>query len=159
MDTTGLSRSIRFLVQDQEARVLAAMNKCQEVQAQLSEHRTALAGWCEQQRRLENDLQRVIDESRSARMLMQEEESRASVRKEDTKERERQLHVSLKALCRVTPSEEALLTIDEVDHRTNEAVQRAEETQRMFPDVAAATAAKRVSITLPERRCMRRRSS
>lgn len=142
-EAAGLSPSVLFLLQEQEAKILAAISTCQEIHAQLDEYQTTLAGWCQQQQWLENGLQKVIDESHSARMLVLQDESRAVAKKEETKERERHLHAALEALRRVTSTQEALPAIDDANHSTDEAEQRAGECREMFPDVVVAAAARK----------------
>lgn len=142
----GLSNSVRFLLQDQEVKVLDTISSCQEIQAQLDEYRGALAGWCEQQQLLENSLQRLIEESRNARMLVRREEAKAVSKIEDTKEKEKQLHCTLGALRRVSSAQEALPAIDNAEHRTDETRQGVKECQRTFPDLAAAAEIKKVSL-------------
>lgn len=146
-EAAGLSPSVLFLLQEQEAKILAAISNCKEIHAQLGEYQTTLAGWCQQQQRLENGLQKVIDESQSSRKLVWQDESRAMAKKEETKERERQLHAALEALHMVSSVQEALPAIDDANHSTDKAEQRAGECREMFPDVVVAAAAKKVSVT------------
>lgn len=152
MEATDLPPSMRLLLREQEAKTLSAINTCQEVHAQLREYRTTLADWCEQQQLLENDLQKVIDESRSARILVRQDESRAAAKEEETEERERQLHAALEALRSATSAHEALPAIAHASQSTDEAEQRAGEYREMFPDTTAAAAARKVSVTQPVHR-------
>lgn len=146
-EAAGVSRSVLLLLQEQEAKILAAITTCQEVHAQLGEYQATLEVWCQQQQRLENGLQRVIDESQSARMLVSHDESRAIAKMEETKERERQLHTELEILRRVTSAQEALPAIDNAIRSTDKVEQRARECREMFPDIAVAAAARMVSVT------------
>lgn len=140
------SHRIHLQLLDQQNKVLAAINTCQELQTQLGQYQTSLVGWCEQQARLEDSMQHVINQSRSARFLMRQEESRAATKKEEVKEVQQQLNTMLEALRRVTPTHAALPDIENSDHYVSEAEQRAEECQGMFPNVATAATAKKVSV-------------
>lgn len=147
----GLRSRIRSMLQEQESKVLAAIRTCQEVEAQLGQYQITLAGWCEQQQRLEDGLQRVIGQSRSARELVRQEETRAAAKKEEVKEGGQQLHAALETLRRVAAAHEVAPAIDDADHCTDEAEQRAGECMGMFPDVVAAAAARKVSVEAPLR--------
>lgn len=142
----GLSRRIRSLLQEQEAKVSAAITTCQEIQSQLDQYQKALAAWCEEQQQLEDGLQSVIDQSKTARELMCGEESKVLAKKLEVKQEEDILQAKLKALQGVTAAQEAVPAIDDADLCTDEAEQAAEECQEMFPDVNAADTAKKVSL-------------
>ena len=138
--TPGLSRPVQSLLQEQETKVLAAIHSCQEIQAQLHDYQTTLVGWGEQQQHLEDQLQALVDQSKSARVLVQQEKSKVTVKRKE----EQQLHVVLQELRTVSTRPEAYKVIDDAEHRTNVEKQRVE-CRAMFPDVHTVTTIKKVS--------------
>ena len=144
--TPGLSRPVQSLLQDQEAKVLAAIHTCREIQGQLQEYQTTLVDWGEWQQHLEDQLRALMDQSKSARMLMRQEESKVAIKREEEQQREQQLHAVLQELRTVSTRPEAYKVIDDAVHRTDEEKQRVKECRAMFPDVHTVTTIKKVSV-------------
>lgn len=142
----GLSRRIRSMLEEQEAKVVAAISTCQKIQSQLHQYQKALADWCQEQKQLEDGLQSVMDKSKAARELMCGEESKVLAKKLEVEEEEDILHAKLKALQGVTTAQEAMPVIDDADLCTDEAEQAAEECQEMFPDVNTINIAKKARV-------------
>ena len=143
----GFSRPIRSMLQEQEAKVLAAIRTCQKVQAQLDQYQTTLAGWGERQQNLEDRLQALVDQSKEARVLLRQEESNVATKKEQVQQGEQQLHTLLQTLRTVATRQEAWEVVDDADQCTDEEGQRAEECQGMFPDVHLVTTINKVSVS------------
>lgn len=125
---------LRSLLQEQEDKVLGAISGCQEVLLQLDQYYTTLAGWHDQQQQLEDKLQAIIDDSRSARMIVQQEEFRVATMKAEVQQEKQQLHAVLESLRKVTTEHEALSVVSDVVRSTYEAEQRVDECCEMFPD-------------------------
>ncbi|XP_050736593.1 uncharacterized protein LOC127008518 isoform X2 [Eriocheir sinensis] len=134
------SGKISSLLQQQEAKVLTAISTCQDVQAQLGKFQTTLADWCQQQQHLENSLQTVIDESRSARVLVQQNELKVAAKNEVVKTGEQKLNAALEALRKINSPQAAYLAIDNADKCTDKEEQSTKETQGMLLEVADVTA-------------------
>ncbi|XP_045119302.1 putative tripartite motif-containing protein 64B isoform X2 [Portunus trituberculatus] len=105
--TAGLSKRTRSLLQEQEAKVLAAIRSCQEEQSQLADYRTTLGGWCGRQQQLEDDLQTLVDQSKGAREAISREDSRVEGRQEKVRQREEALHAMLQELRTPSTRQEA----------------------------------------------------
>ena len=144
----GLSRPIRSLLQEQEAKVLAAIRTCQEVLAQLDQYHTTLRGWGERQQNLEDRLQALVDQSKGARVLVRQEEDKVEDKREQVKQGEQQLHAMLQELRTAATRLVAYDAIDNADHCTEEESQRAEECRAVFPDVHTVTTVSKVSVSL-----------
>lgn len=133
------------MLQEQEAKVVAAISACQKVQAQLDQYQTTLAGWGNHQQQLEDRLQAVINESKNARVLVRQEESQVAVKKAEVQEEEQHLNVMLETLRKVNTEQEAGVTVMDVVHCTDDAKEMVEECRTMFPDVHTVTTARKVS--------------
>ena len=145
-ETRGLSKYVQSLLREQEAKVLAAIHTCQEIQGQLHDYQTTLVGWGEQQQHLEDRLQALMDQSKSARVLVRQEESKVAVKKEEEQQVEQQLHAVLQKLHTVSTRLEAIEIIDDAAHSTDKEKQRVEECHAMFPDVHTITTITKVSV-------------
>ncbi|XP_063855583.1 uncharacterized protein LOC135097587 isoform X2 [Scylla paramamosain] len=143
--TTGLSRKAQSLLQEQEAKVLAAIRSCQEEQSQLDEYLTTLGGWSSRQQRLQDELQTLVDQSKSAREAVHREESRVEGRQEEVRQKEQQLHAALQALRTAATRQEAYEVIEDTDHLVEKDGQRTGQCLGVFPDVHAVTTVARVA--------------
>ncbi|XP_063850773.1 tripartite motif-containing protein 5-like isoform X2 [Scylla paramamosain] len=137
--TVGLSRKAQSLLKVQEAKILTAIRTCQEVQAQLDQYQTTLIGWGKQQQQLQDQLQALMDQSKSANMLVHREEAQVAAKKLEVHQGEQQLHALLQTLRTAAPQHEVYEVIDSAEHYTEEESQRAEAYLRMFPDVHSIT--------------------
>ena len=144
----SLSNKIRSLLQDQEAKVLAAIHTSQEVQAQLRQTQTSLAEWGDRQQDLEDRLQALMDRSKNARLQVLQEEARVTAKMEQVQEGEQQLHALLDTLRMVTTGLEAYKAIADADHRTEEERERTEECRAVVPDLHTVTTIRKVSVLL-----------
>ncbi|XP_063856980.1 uncharacterized protein LOC135098501 isoform X3 [Scylla paramamosain] len=144
--TTGLSKRAQSLLQEQEANVLAAIRSCQEEQSQLAEYLTTLGGWSSRQQRLQDELQTLVDQSKSAREAVHREESRVEGRQEEVRQKEQQLHAALQSLRTAATRQEAYEVIEDTDLLVEEDSQRTGECLGVFPDVHAVTFVTRVGV-------------
>ena len=144
--TAGLSKRTRSLLQEQEAKVLAAIRSCQEEQSQLADYRTTLGGWCGRQQQLEDDLQTLVDQSKGAREAISREDSRVEGRQEKVRQREEALHAMLQELRTPSTRQEAYEVIEDADHLLEEE-EEEEERAAVFPDVHVVTTVARVSVS------------
>ncbi|XP_045117305.1 E3 ubiquitin-protein ligase TRIM32-like [Portunus trituberculatus] len=142
--TAGLSKRTRSLLQEQEAKVLAAIRSCQEEQSQLADYRTTLGGWCGRQQQLEDDLQTLVDQSKGAREAISHEDSRVEGRQEKVRQREEALHAMLQELRTPSTRQEAYEVIEDADHLLEEE-EEEEERAAVFPDVHVVTTVTRVA--------------
>ncbi|XP_063845320.1 tripartite motif containing 13-like isoform X2 [Scylla paramamosain] len=141
--TTGLSRTTQSLLQEQEAKILAAIRSCQEEQSQLAEYLTTLSCCSSRQQRLHDELQMLVDQSKSAREAVRREESRVEGRQEEVRQKEQQLHTALQALRTAATRQEAYEVIEDTDHLVEDS--QTGECLGMFPDVHAITTVTRVA--------------
>ncbi|KAG0728339.1 hypothetical protein GWK47_032685 [Chionoecetes opilio] len=139
----GLNKKVRSLLEKQEAKILAAINNCQKVKAQLNQHETTVRGWGRQQLSLEDRLQSLVDQCNDARMLAQQEELSASDKRQQVNHGEHQLHTLLQAVRTAASGVEAYKTIEDSDHVMEEETQREKECLAMFPDVHTVTTIKK----------------
>ncbi|XP_050727330.1 uncharacterized protein LOC127004071 isoform X2 [Eriocheir sinensis] len=136
----GVSKKMRSFLQEQEATVVAVITACQEAQSQLDQYQA----WGErQQQQLEDSLQGLVDQSRSARELIQQEMLRVAAKKEEAKKREQEL-LAVQMLLTPATEQEACMAVAEVFHCTSEAEQVVEEYQQCFPDASILTTTKKV---------------
>ena len=142
----GLSKLTRSLLQDQEAKVLAAIHACQEEQAQLRQYHTTLRGWGERQQDLEDQLQALVDQSKGARTLVRQEEAKVEARQEQTQQREQQLHTMLQELRTAATRLDAYDAMKDADRCIGEESERMEECLAVFPDVHTVTTVTKVSV-------------
>lgn len=140
-----LSKSTRTFLQEQEAKVVAAITTCHEVHSQLDQYQTALVDWQDHHQQLQENLLRVVQQSNSARELMQLEEAHAVTRKMETKEREQQLQALLETMHTITSEEEIGAVVTEVVRCLGQAEQVELECQENSPNVRTATTVKKVS--------------
>ncbi|XP_063855675.1 uncharacterized protein LOC135097658 [Scylla paramamosain] len=143
--TTGLSKSAQSLLQEQEAKVLAAIRSCQEEQSQLAEYLTTLGGWSSRQQRLQDELQTLVDQSKSAQEAVHRVESRVEGRQEEVRQKEQQLHAALQSLRKAATRQEAYEVIEDTYHLMEKDSQRTGECLGVFPDVHAVTIVTRVA--------------
>lgn len=141
-----LSRVTRFNLHDHEAKVLAAISTCQARQVELDQYRTTLVEWNEHQQNIEDQLQELMDQSKGARLLVQQEESKVVDRKQQEQRGEQQLHALLQTLRTATTEGEVGVASVDVSRCINEERQRAEECWGMFPDVPTFTTISEVSV-------------
>ena len=137
------------MLQEQKAKIVAAIDTSQEVQEQLDQYKTALADWGERQQQLEDRLQALLDRSKSARQQVRQQEIKVTAKKEQAQQEEQQLHALLEMLRSVTTRVEAYHVIDDADHHTEETRERTEECRAMVPDVDTVTTISKVSVLLP----------
>ncbi|XP_050739105.1 uncharacterized protein LOC127009793 [Eriocheir sinensis] len=143
-EAAGLSKKMRSFLQEQEATVVAAITACREAQSQLDQYQTTLAGWGKQQQQLEDRLLGLVDQSRSARELLQQEESRVAAKEEELKKEEQGLQAMLETLRTLATEQEAGAAMPEVFRWTGEAEQAVEECREGFPDASTVTTARKV---------------
>ncbi|XP_063868893.1 E3 ubiquitin-protein ligase TRIM32-like [Scylla paramamosain] len=141
--TTGLSRKAQSLLQEQEVKVLAAIRSCQEEQSQLAEYLTTLGGWSSRQQRLQDELQTLVDQSKSAREAVRREESRVEGRQEEVRQKEQQLHAALQSLRTAATRQEAYEVIEDTDLLVEDS--QTEGCLGVFPDVHAVTTVTKVA--------------
>ncbi|XP_063882587.1 uncharacterized protein LOC135112258 isoform X2 [Scylla paramamosain] len=142
--TTGFSRKAQSLLQEQEVKVLAAIRSCQEEQSQLAEYLTTLGGWSSRQQRLQDELQTLVDQSKSAQEAVHREESRVEGRQEEVRQKEQQLHAALQSLRTAATRQEAYEVIEDTDHLVEKDSQ-TEGCLGVFPDVHAVTTVTKVA--------------
>ncbi|XP_050739122.1 uncharacterized protein LOC127009804 [Eriocheir sinensis] len=145
-EAAGLSKKMRSFLQEQEATVVAAITACREAQSQLDQYQTTLAGWGKQQQQLEDRLLGLVDQSRSARELLQQEESRVAAKEEELKKEEQGLQAMLETLRTLATEQEAAAAMPEVFRWTGEAEQAVEECREGFPDASTVTTARKVNV-------------
>lgn len=140
-----LSKSIRYQLEEREDKIKATIRTCQEVESQLAQYQTTLDDWCEQQQQLEDGLQRVIDQSKTARALMIAEKSSAAAKLEKLKEGEHEMSAVLENMRAVTTDQGAVQTIDSADRISNKFRLTAGGCVDRFPNVASVSLARKVS--------------
>ncbi|XP_050739177.1 tripartite motif-containing protein 65-like [Eriocheir sinensis] len=145
-EAAGLSKKMRSSLQEQEAIVVAAITACREAQSQLGQYQTTLAGWGERQQQLEDRLLELVDQSRSARELLQQEESRAAAKEEELKKGEQGLQALLETLRTLTTEQELFVAMLEVFCCTGGTKQAVKECREGFPDASTVTTARKVNV-------------
>lgn len=135
---------MRSLIEEQEAKVLVAIIACQEMQSQLDEYQATLTDWHDQQQQLEDKLQALIDESKSSRVLVQQERSHVAEKKKQMQQGEQQLQAALETLQRVDTDQEAGGAVVDVFRFTDDTDQWVEDCRELFPNVDTVTTARRV---------------
>lgn len=133
------------MLQEQESKVVATLAACQKVQSQLAEYQRTLAEWGGHQQQLEDRLQAVINDSKSTRVLVRQEETQVAVKKEEVQQEAQRLHGVLDVIRKVATEEEAGVAVVDVVHCTHDAQEMLEVCQATFPDMHTVTTAKRVS--------------
>lgn len=134
-----ISMAIHSMLQEQEGKVLVAMRNCVAVHEQLDRYRASLVEWGERQQILEDQLQALVDQSKDARLLAQEEESKVKAKMEQVQQGDQQLQALLQTLREVTTEHEAGIVSVDVACCIDKERQRVEECQTMFPDVHTVT--------------------
>ncbi|XP_045110995.1 E3 ubiquitin-protein ligase TRIM21-like isoform X2 [Portunus trituberculatus] len=140
--TAGLSKKTRSLLQEQEAKILAAICSCQEEQSQLADYLITLGGWDGHQQQLEDELQMLVDQSKGARETIRREKCRVEGRQEEVRRREEALHAALQALRTPATRHKVYEVIDNTDNLLEE-----EERVTVFPDVHVVTTVNKVAET------------
>ncbi|XP_050721179.1 uncharacterized protein LOC127001053 [Eriocheir sinensis] len=143
-EVTGFSKKMRSFLQEQEATVVAAITACREARSQLDQYQTTLTGWGERQQHLEDRLQGLVDQSRSARGLVQQEKSRTTAMEVKVKVVEQALQAMQETLRTLKTEQEAGVVVTEVFRCTGEAEQVVQECQECFPDASTVTTARKV---------------
>ncbi|XP_050715128.1 uncharacterized protein LOC126997929 isoform X1 [Eriocheir sinensis] len=149
-EAATLSKKMRSFLQEQEATVVAAITACREAQSQLNQYQTTLAGWGKRQKQLEDRLLGLVDQSRSAREVLQQGESRAAAKEEELKKGEQGLQVVLETLRTLTTEQEAGAAMPEVFRCTDEAEEAVEECRECFPDAILVTIARKANVASSE---------
>ncbi|XP_050721271.1 tripartite motif-containing protein 5-like isoform X2 [Eriocheir sinensis] len=145
-EVTGFSKKMRSFLQEQEATVVAAITACREAQSQLDQYQTTLTGWGKRQQHLEDRLQGLVDQSRSARGLVQQENSRTTAMEVKVKEVEQALQAMQETLRTLKTEQEAGVVVTEVFRCTGEAEQVVQECQECFPDASTVTTARKLIV-------------
>ncbi|XP_050721426.1 histone-lysine N-methyltransferase 2D-like isoform X12 [Eriocheir sinensis] len=145
-EATGFSKKMRFFLQEQEDTVVAAITACRETQSQLDQYQTTLTGWGKWQQQLEDRLQGLVDQSRSAIGLVQQEESRTTTMEVQVKEVEQALQATQEKLHTLKTEEEVGVVVIEVIRCTGEAEQVVQECQECFPDANTVTTIRKVIV-------------
>ncbi|KAG0728600.1 Peptidyl-prolyl cis-trans isomerase CYP18-4 [Chionoecetes opilio] len=135
----GLSKRVRSLLEEQEAKILAAIHSCQKVKEQLNQYETTVRDWGREQQDLEVRLQALMDQCKDARVLARQEELSASDKRQQVDHGEQQLHTVLQAVRTAASAGEAIETIEDADHVMEEETQREEECLAMISDVHTVT--------------------
>lgn len=141
-----LSRAIRSMLQDQEKKVLATIQGCQELQVQLDHYQTSLGVWGEQQQHLEDRLQTLVDRSKNARLLVSQEEAQVEDKKKQVQQGEQHQHLMLHRLRSVTSRQEAFEAIDDADQLADQENQRTQTWQKMFPEESTVTTVRKMRL-------------
>ena len=102
-------------------------------------------GWDEWHQHLEDQLQALMDQSKSARVLVRQEESNVVVKRKEEQRGEQQLHAVLQELRTVSTRAKAFEVINDAEHHTNEEKQRVEGWRAMLPDVHTVTTITKVN--------------
>lgn len=144
-EAVGLSKKMRSFLQEQEATVVAGISACREAQVQLNQYQSTLTGWGEQQQQLEDRLMELVNQSKSARELVQQEKSHVTVKEEEVKKGEEELEAVRETLLTLTTDQEAGVAVTEVVCCLGEAEQVVKECQECFPDAKTVTAVWKVS--------------
>ncbi|XP_050704177.1 uncharacterized protein LOC126989605 [Eriocheir sinensis] len=139
----GLSKKMRFFLQEQEATVVAAITACQEAQSQMDQYEATLTGWDERQQQLEDSLQGLMDQSRSSRELLRQETFRVAPKRKEAKKKEQELQAVREKLRTPATEQEACMAVSEVVHCISEAKQVLKECQQCFPDAGILTTARK----------------
>lgn len=140
----GLSKSMHALLQEQEAKVVAVITACQEVQSQLERYETTLTGWHDQQQQFQDKFQAITDGIRRCKELVQQEKSKTAQKKNQVHQREQQLHCVLETLKKVDTDHQAGVMVVDVIRCTDDAQQRVEQCREMFPDMQTVTTARKM---------------
>ncbi|XP_050740051.1 E3 ubiquitin-protein ligase TRIM32-like [Eriocheir sinensis] len=128
-----LFKKMKSILEEQEATVVAAITACREAQSQLGQYQTTLAGWRKRQQQLEDRLLGLVDQSRNARELLQQEESVAA-KEEELKKGEQGMQGMLEMLNTPTTQQEVEEAVAKVLHCTDEAQQAVEKFRECFPN-------------------------
>ncbi|KAG0714923.1 E3 ubiquitin-protein ligase TRIM56 [Chionoecetes opilio] len=131
----GLSKCVRSLLEEQEAKILAAIHNCHKVKDQLKKYQTTVKEWGREQQDLEDKLQSLVDQCKDARVLARQEESSAL--------RRSSRWIIGRAAAHCAAGGEAIETIEDAYNVMEEETQREEECLTRFPDVHTVTTIKK----------------
>lgn len=135
--TAGISGKTRSLLRDQETKIMAAIGTCQNVHSQLNQYEMGLEGWGSTQQILEGKFQKVMDQNRTAKDLVQHEKFRTSIKREEVKEMEKELRAALQTLKTVSTEQEAGTAFLDGTRCVEEAQVNAEECMGVLSDESA----------------------
>lgn len=136
--TTGHSRR----TQEREAELLVAIRTCQDEETQLTGYQTILGGWGSRQQRLEDELQTLMEQSKSAREMVRWEESRVEGRQEEVRQRKHHLNTELQSLRTDATQHEPYKVYEDA---WDDESQRTAAFLGTFPDVHAVTTIAKVA--------------
>ncbi|XP_050730498.1 uncharacterized protein LOC127005592 isoform X8 [Eriocheir sinensis] len=142
----GLSKKMCSFLEEQEATVMDAIATCREVESQLHQYKRTLTGWGEQQQQLESRLQGLVDQSKSAREIVELEKSRVTATEGKVKKGRQELQAVLETLRAPATDQEAGLAVAETVRCLGETEQVVEECQEGFPDASAVAAVCKVKM-------------
>lgn len=145
-EEASFSKKMCFILQEQ-ATFVAAITVCQDFQSQLDQYQTALMSLNEKQQQLEARLQKLVDESRNVRELMQREKSRAAAKKEELKEKKQELQTTLKTMFNYTGKQKADLAVTGTVRLTGKPEQVVG-FQESFPRVSTSTTIIKVRVPM-----------
>ncbi|XP_050703957.1 E3 ubiquitin-protein ligase TRIM32-like, partial [Eriocheir sinensis] len=140
----GLSKKMCSFLEEQEATVMDAIATCREVESQLDQYKTTLTGWGKQQRQLEDRLQELVDQSKSAREIVELEKSHVAAKDGEVKKGRQELQAVLETLYAPATDQEAGVAVAEVFCCLGKVEQVVEECQEGFPDASAVTTVRKV---------------
>lgn len=140
----GLGRRVRSLLQEEEAKILAAISSCQDVQSQLGQYKATLAGFGRQQEQPEGTMQWAMHLVQNARLSLMQEESQIAMREEVLKQGEQLLRTRLEALRRVNTRQEAFSAISDTDQCISSMEHSMGECQRVFPSMDTVVVMRKV---------------
>ncbi|XP_050730505.1 uncharacterized protein LOC127005594 [Eriocheir sinensis] len=142
----GLSKKMCSFLEEQEATVMDAIATCREVESQLDQYKTTLTGWGKQQRQLEDRLQGLVDQSKSAREIVELEKSHVAAKDGEVKKGRQELQAVLETLYAPATDQEAGVAVAEVFCCLGKVEQVVEECQEGFPDASAVTTVRKVRV-------------
>ncbi|XP_050730499.1 uncharacterized protein LOC127005592 isoform X9 [Eriocheir sinensis] len=141
-----LSKKMCSFLEEQEATVMDAIAACREVESQLDLYKTTLTGWGEQQRQLEDRLQGLVDQSKSAREIVELEKSHVAAKDGEVKNGRQELQAVLETLYAPAIDQEAGMAVAETVRCLGKVEQVVEECQESFPDASAVTTVRKVRV-------------
>lgn len=134
----GISSKTRSLLKDQETKIVAAISTCQNVHSQINQYERNLESWGSTQQMLQGKIQKLMDQNKTAKDLVQHEKFRTSVKREEVKQEEQDLRAALQALKTVTTEQEAGMAFLDATRCTEEAQEKAEECRGVLSDDSAS---------------------
>lgn len=145
----GISSKTRSLLKDQETKIMAAIGTCQSVHSQLNQYERGLESFAGTQQILEGKIQKVMEQTKTAKDLVQHEKFRTSIKREEVKEMENELRAALQTLKTVSTEQEAGTAFLNGTRCVEEAQVNAEECMGVLSD-ESATVTKEVSCFFHE---------